>query len=53
MRGIGEHYLKRNHNRLPDKVIKSQNCDADGFCAAHGNDSLESNSPPHGVMRVN
>ena len=25
------------------KAIKSQNCDADGFCAAHGNDHPGSN----------
>ena len=39
MRGIGEHHLKRIQ---PDKVIKSQNCETDGFCAAHGNDPMGS-----------
>ena len=38
-------YLKWNHNRWSDKVIKSQNCDADSFCAAHGNDPPGSNWP--------
>ena len=43
MHGIGEHYLKGNYNGPPDKVITSQNCDADGFCAAHGNVPVGSN----------
>ena len=47
--GIGEHYLKWNHNRYPDKVKKTQNCDADGFCAAPGNDRPGSNWP-HTVL---
>ena len=50
---LQKHYLKWNYNRQPDKVIKSQTCDADGFCAAHGNDPPGSSRTPHVAMRVN
>ena len=45
LHGIGEHYLKWNHNSQPDKVIKSQNCDVDDFCTAQGTYPPGSNWP--------